>query len=549
MPGDGESSGRWWEGAALYHVYVRSWQDTDGDGYGDLAGVRRRLDHLAWLGVDGLWLSPTMPSPDEDWGYDVADYFGVHPELGTLDDLDRLVAEAAERGIRVLLDLVPNHTSALHPWFVEARVSRAARRRDWYVWADPGPGGGPPNNWLAATGESAWTFDEGSGQCYLHNFLPGQPDLNWWNGEVHAELDRVLRFWFGRGIAGFRIDVAHSLYHDRLLRDDSPAPRGPETPLGLAHDRSMNQPEVHDVYRAWRKLAEEHRPARVLLGETWVFDAGRMASFYGDDDELQLAFNFPFLFAPFRAEALSSVVAETLAAIPDGGCPVWVGSNHDVSRFPTRWAGGDPARTLAALVLLCTLPGTCVLYYGDELGLPDVPVPPGEQRDPMSWRASDGRFNRDRARTPMPWEPAPLYGFAPEGVRPWLPVGDRDGMTVAEQRDDPGSALGLTRSLLALRRRWLAGGVASYERLPSGPDQWVYRSGPLVVAANLSGDDARVDVPAGEVVLSSAGNPAGGAGVGRGPPLVRRPADAPLVLRPFEAVVVQPSQRGVAPRR
>ncbi|MDA8285231.1 MAG: alpha-amylase family glycosyl hydrolase [Actinomycetota bacterium] len=540
--GEGSAAGeRWWEGAALYQVYVRSWQDSDGDGYGDLAGVRRRLDHLSWLGIDGLWLSPTMPSPDEDWGYDVADYYGVHPELGTLEELDRLVAEAAQRGIRVLLDLVPNHTSSLHPWFVEARSSREAPHRDWYVWADPGPDGGPPNNWRSAAGGSAWTLDEGSGQYYLHNFLPGQPDLNWWNEEVHAELGRVLRYWFDRGVAGFRIDVAHSLYKDRQLRDDSPAPKGPAAPFGLAADRSMNQPEAHEVYRAWRKLAGEYRPARLLLGETWVFDAQRLASFYGDDDELHLAFNFPFVFAPFRAAELSSIVASTLAALPPGACPVWVGSNHDVSRLPTRWGAGDPARARTALVLLCTLPGTVVLYYGDELGLTDVPVPPDEQRDPMSWRAPDDRFNRDRARTPMPWEPGPLYGFAPRETRPWLPAGDRDGLTVAEQREDPASTLSLTRALLDLRRQRLtghtAGDVAGYEQLPSGRDQWVYRSGPLVVAANLAADEVQIDVPAGEVIISSAvGVQGGGVRVGR------RPADPALVLGPFEAVVIQPHE-------
>ena len=217
------SAARWWHGATLYQVYVRSWLDTNGDGYGDLPGVMAKLDYLAWLGVDGIWLSPTMPSPDDDWGYDVSDYLGVHPELGTLDDLDRLVAEADQRNMKVLLDLVPNHTSTAHPWFVEAISGRDSAHRSYYVWADPAPGGGPPTNWLDATGHSAWAFDEASGQYYLHNFLASQADLNWWEPAVHEEFREILRFWFDRGIAGFRIDVAQGLYKDAELRDDPPS--------------------------------------------------------------------------------------------------------------------------------------------------------------------------------------------------------------------------------------------------------------------------------------------------------------------------------------
>jgi alpha-glucosidase len=520
---------RWWEGGALYELYIRSWQDTDGDGFGDLAGVRRRLDYLAWLGVDGVWLSPVTASPDADWGYDVADYRAVHPQLGSMDELDRLVAEAGERGIKILLDLVPNHTSDVHPWFAESRSGGDARRRDWYVWADPAPGGGPPNNWLDATGASAWTLDESSGQYYLHNFLANQPDLNWWNDEVHAEFEEILRFWFDRGIAGFRIDVAHSLYHDRQLGDDPPAPVGPGARFGLAPEHSMNRPETHQIYRAWRKVADGYQPTRALLGETWVLDVERMARFYGDDDELHLAFNFVFLFADLDAGALSTVVEDTLDSLPPAGCPVWVASNHDVSRFPTRWAAGDPARTRLALTLLCTLPGTTVLYNGDELGLPDVEVPPDQQRDRMTWKAAGDRFNRDRARTPMPWAPGPNLGFTDEGVTPWLPLGDRSGLSVAEQRDDPGSTLWLTRDLLRLRRDAYGGEVALYQKLPAGDRQWVYRCGPLVVAANLSAEPAVVDLPPGPVVLSSTG--------GSSPRPARR-GDR-VALQPWEALVVR----------
>ena len=263
---------RWWHGATLYQIYVRSWQDTNDDGYGDLNGVTAHLDYLSWLGVDGIWLSPTMPSPDDDWGYDVSDYMGVHPELGTLADLDRLVAEAGLRDLRVLLDLVPNHTSSAHPWFVEAVSDPGSPHREFYVWADPAADGGPPNNWLAATGASAWTLDEASGQYYLHNFLPSQPDLNWWNPSVHQAFGDILRFWFDRGVAGFRIDVAQGLYKDAQLRDDPPSPEGEVVRgrFGLAQVYSANRPESHGVFRDWRKIAESYPVPRLLLGETWV---------------------------------------------------------------------------------------------------------------------------------------------------------------------------------------------------------------------------------------------------------------------------------------
>lgn len=524
-------SGRWWEGGTLYQVYVRSWLDTDADGFGDLAGVRRRLDHLVRLGVDGIWLSPTMPSPDTDWGYDVSDYVGVHPDLGSDEELRGLLADAAGQGIRVLLDLVPNHTSDQHPWFLDARRSRASAHRDWYVWADPAPGGGVPNNWLDATGAPAWTMDEATGQYYLHNFLPTQPDLNWWNPEVQAEFQGVLRHWFDRGVAGVRIDVAHALFHDRSLRDDPPTAVGPASRFGLAQVHSMNQPEVHQVYREWRALADEYDPPRLLLGETWVLEADRLASFYGQDDELNLGFNFPFVFAPLDAGSMAEVVAATVKALPVGSCPVWAGSNHDVSRFPSRWANDHEERARLALVLVCTLPGTSVLYYGDELGLTDVPVGLDAQRDAMS-RAPSG-FTRDWARTPMPWTTERHAGFCPPTVEPWLPVGDRRGKTVAEEEADEASVLGLARRLLALRRRAFGGTVGQYEELAASGSLWAYRSGPLVVAANMG--DAEVALPTAlpgaAVAVSSR----------RG----RSGAQAPgLVLAPWEAVVIETNNKG-----
>ncbi|HTZ94154.1 MAG TPA: alpha-amylase family glycosyl hydrolase [Streptosporangiaceae bacterium] len=491
----------WWHGAVLYQLYVRSWRDSNGDGYGDLGGIIEQLDHLAWLGVDGVWLSPTMPSPDQDWGYDVSDYTAVHPELGTLGDLDALVTAAAERGIRVLLDLVPNHTSSAHPWFLDAVSARDAEHRDYYVWADPARSGGPPNNWLDATGQPAWHWDAGTSQYYLHNFLPGQPDLNWWLPSVHAEFREILRFWFDHGIAGFRIDVAHGLYKDAELRDNPPLPPGSGTMdgrFGLRPVYNANRPETHSVYRDWRKIAESYSPPRLLLGETWVGDLDRLASYYGDDDELQLAFNFPAAFADFSEPGLATVVTDTLAALPPDACPVWTGSNHDIGRFPSRWCGGDERKTRLALLVLATLPGAVVLYYGDEIGMTDVDVPARLQRDLMTLGGENPQGNRDRARTPMRWDSSAGGGFS--AAQPWLPIGPA-AVNVADQVSDPGSVLWLCRRLLALRRAELAGSPACLERLPAPAGVFAYRTGQLQVVANLTADPVPIPEDFGELVL------------------------------------------------
>ncbi len=370
--------GEWWEGAVCYQIYPRSFADSDGDGIGDLAGITAHLDHLEWLGIDAIWLSPTFPSPNADWGYDVADYFGVHPDLGTSADLDELIAAARTRGIRILLDLVPNHTSIEHPWFVDSRSSRDAEHRDWYVWADPAADGGPPNNWVSSFMGKAWTLDEATGQMYLTNFLPEQADLNWWNDDVRDAFDAILRFWFDRGVAGFRIDVAHMIVKDRDLRDNPPASADDPLLAQLRGQRAVynsNRPEVHDVHRHWRRIADEYDPPRLLVGETFVDSVEELIPFYGEGDELGLAFNIPFLQAPFDASTLRALVETTESLVPDGCAPVWTGSNHDVSRLPTRWAAGNDAATRCALMMLLTLRGTAFLYYGDELGMPDTDVP------------------------------------------------------------------------------------------------------------------------------------------------------------------------------
>ena len=393
---------------------------------------------------------------------------------------------------------------------------------------------------------AAWQWHD-SGQYYLHNFLPGQPDLNWWEPAVHQEFARILEFWFERGVAGFRVDVANGLYKDAELRDNPPLGSGNplEGAWGLRFVYNNNRPETHGVYRDWRKIAESYSPERLLLGETWVPDAQQLAAYYGDNDELQLGFNFPFAFAspmltPEGPARLAAIVEQTLAALPPGACPVWMGSNHDLGRFPSRWCDGDERKVRLALLVLATLPGTSVLYYGDEIGMTDVDVPVALRRDHATLDV-EGGADRDRARTPMPWDDSPGGGFTGPGVTPWLPLAEHPDRvllalspgapvppetpadrTVAGQRDDPGSVLSLCRRLLALRRAELGRGLADFENLGVAEGVWAYRTGPLVVAANLTDQPADMPDAVGEVLLTTCGAEAAGG------------------LRPWEGVIAKP---------
>ena len=448
----------WWERGVIYQVYVRSYADANGDGVGDLQGVISRLDYLEWLGVHALWLSPTFPSPNRDWGYDVADYYGVHPELGRLADLEALLVEAGRRDIRVLLDLVPNHTSDAHPWF------RDPSKHDWYVWRDPKPDGSLPNNWRAAFGGSAWTFDD------------------------------VLRFWFERGVAGFRIDVAHALVKDRKLRDNPPA-RSNDSPtwrrIGQRPKYNTGQPEVIEVHRRWRRVAQDYEPERLLLGETYVLGLDKLISYYAALDGLHLCMNFVFVHSLFVADALAAVVAETERRLPPGATPVWHASSHDQPRFATRWCGGDEAAIRCALVALLSLRGAAILYQGDEIGLEAVAVPAERELDMVG---------RDSYRTPMVWRDIDGAGFTAAGVKPWLPIGTRV-RNVATQRDDPQSILTLTRDLITLRRhRGLLTGA--YEPVVAPDGVWAFRrEGGAYIALNLGDAAARLDGPEGAIVL------------------------------------------------
>jgi alpha-glucosidase len=480
--------------------------DSNGDGVGDLPGITARLDHLQWLGIECIWMSPTFPSPNEDWGYDVADYYDVHPELGTLADMDALIAAANDRGIRVVLDLVPNHTSAAHPWFVEARSSRDAKHRDWYVWADGKPGGEPPNNWTSSFMGPAWEYDAHTEQWYLHNFLTGQPDLNWWNPAVPREFEQIFRFWFDRDVAGFRIDVAHMIYKDAQLRDNPPPTESDfllDQLRGQVTKYNANLPEVHELYQQWRRLADSYDESKMLVGETFVGDIDEVVKYYGNDDELSLAFNVPFLTAPFEVERLRDLAERTESLLPPSCTPVWTGSNHDMSRLPTRWAEGDAARTRCALLMLLTLRGTVFLYYGDEIGMPDTDIPPERLLDPVSINLQ-GVLNRDAARTPMHWDDTDGAGFTTAEAEPWLPFGDVSSYNVAAQRDDPSSTLHFVRDLLTLRHELpdLRAGAYSPHAAPAGA--WAWRRGDHVLAAfNAGPETATIDGVQGAIAIGT----------------------------------------------
>lgn len=458
----------WWQRGVIYQIYPRSFQDSNGDGIGDLTGITSRLDYLKDLGVDALWLSPIFPSPMADFGYDVSDYANIDPRFGTMADFDALVAAAHARGLRVLLDYVPNHTSNQHPWFVESRTSRTNPRRDWYVWRDPGPRGGPPNNWVAVFGGSAWTLDSATGQYYYHAFLKEQPDLNWRNPDVQKTMFDVIRFWLGRGVDGFRVDTIWLLLEDDQLRDNPVNPNFRPDMLpafALTWTHTADQPDTHALVRRMRQVFDEF-PNRVLVAEL-LGSLGRLVSYYGAScDETHLPFNFQLFDATWEATRLADLIAKYEAALPACAWPDWVVGNHDQHRVVTR-LGPDLGRV--ATMLLLTLRGTPTIYYGDELGLPDAVVPLTRAQDPLEKQQPGHGLGRDPERSPMPWDTSASAGFT--SGRPWLPlVNDWRTLNVAAAMNDPDSLLALHRRLLALRRATPALAVGSYAGLPSpGP--------------------------------------------------------------------------------
>ena len=474
----------WWKGAVFYQIYPRSFLDTDGDGVGDLEGIRRKLPYLADLGVDALWLSPIFTSPMADFGYDVADFCDVDPLFGDLADFNRMLAEAHDLGIRVIIDFVPNHTSDQHPWFVDARSSRDSRHRDWYVWRDGTPDQ-PPNAWPAAfKPEPAWTWDEHTAQWYLHLFLAEQPDLDWSNPEVVEAMHGVLRFWLDRGVDGFRIDVVHLL--GKEITDSSyPEP----------------SPRTHELMRGLRRLLDTYPGDRMLVGEVFIMSTKKVVEFYGQDDELHLAFNFPPLFAPWDPAKWRKRIDRVVEEFdPRQAWPTWVLSNHDNPRHRTRY--GSAARARAACLLLLGVRGTPFLYAGEELGLEDATIPPAAVVDPGG---------RDGCRAPIPWEAGPAHGWATE--KTWLPWPPGD--SAAAQAVDTWSSLNLYRRALAVRRSSpaLAGGTFEWMPSPAEVLLWRRQSGDdtVVVAVNMGDDAADLSPLAGaySVEVASDGTDAG----------------------------------------
>jgi alpha-glucosidase len=447
----------WWRGAVVYQIYPRSFLDTNGDGVGDLRGILAKLDDLVWLGVDGVWISPFFPSPMRDFGYDVADYCGVDPVFGSLADFDALVEAAHQRDLKVLIDWVPAHTSSEHPWFVEARSSRASSRRDWYVWRDAGASGGPPNNWQAAfKNRPAWTWDEGSRQYYLHSFLPEQPDLNWSHPDVRAAMHDTLRFWLDRGVDGFRADVINNIGKAEALEDVE------EHLTKLPRIFLNTDMATHEHLRQIRSLLDSYSGERAMVGEVALLSTEQVVAYYGRGDELHMCFNFPPIFAEWKSEAWRGQI-ETVARThdPQDAWPTWVLSNHDQKRHRTRY--GSEARARAAAVLLLTLRGTPFLYMGEELGLEDAVIPPEREVDPAG---------RDGCRAPIPWTAVADGGWDSEPWLPWPP--DHEGRSRERMRGDEGSILHLYRRLLAARRGSPALKLGALKLLDSPEDTLAY---------------------------------------------------------------------------
>lgn len=472
----------WWRHGIFYQVYPRSFQDTDGDGVGDIRGIIERLPYLTRLGVDAVWLSPIFPSPMADFGYDISHYTGIDPLFGTMEDFDELVAASHEAGLKLILDLVPNHTSEQHPWFIESKSSRENAMRDWYIWRDPAPDGGPPNNWLSEFGGSAWTFDEASGQYYYHAFLAQQPDLNWRNPEVREAIYDVMRFWLGKGVDGFRVDVIWHLIKDADFRDNPPNPHylaGRPPHEKILTQYSTDQPEVHAVITEMRRVTEEFDD-RVLIGEIYL-PLHRLVAYYGNDLRgAQMPFNFALLSTLWSARSVETIIADYEKALPPGAWPNWVLGNHDRPRIASRVG---PAQAGVAAMLLLTLRGTPTLYYGDEIGMRQLTIAPDQVRDPFEKNVPGIGVGRDGCRTPMQWSADRNAGFST--AEPWLPLAhDFARENVASLEADRASILNVYKALIALRRK--------LPQLVSGSNEPVAAQGDILLFRRRSADGLAV---------------------------------------------------------
>ncbi len=534
--GQDPGAGAWWRDAVIYQVYIRSFADGNGDGVGDLLGVRTRLPYLRALGVDALWITPFYASPMADGGYDVADYCAVDPLFGTLGDFDALIAEAHEHGLRVIVDLVPNHSSDRHRWFAEALAAGpGGAARDRYVFR-PGKGEGgqlPPNDWESVFGGPAWTRvierDGTPGDWYLHLFDPAQPDLNWREPWVREQFEQILAFWLDRGVDGFRVDVAHGMIKDFALGDVGYPNQ--ITMLGSAVLPYFDQDEVHEIHRSWRRVLDAYPGGRIAVAEAWAPSLERLAA-YVRPDELHQAFNFHFLSTPWEAGALRAVIDQSLRTAGLVGAPsTWVLSNHDVQRHVTRYGGGESGlrRARAAALLMLALPGSAYVYQGEELGLEEVLDLPAEVlQDPQRFRSADGVSGRDGCRVPLPWSgAAPPFNFTPLNIADgWLPAPARwAALTVESQWQDPDSMLALYRAALRLRREHPALGDGTARWAESAPGTLVFSREPgFVCTVNTAGEPVRLPLP-GTVLLAS------------GPVGQEQGADGPLAVLPPDTAV------------
>ncbi len=490
---------KWWQHAVIYQIYPRSFQDSNGDGIGDLNGIRARLDYLVGLGVDALWISPIYPSPMADFGYDVADYCGVDGRFGTMDDFDGLLEEVHRRGLRMILDFVPNHTSDQHPWFLESRSSRNNPKRDWYIWRDQ------PNNWLSQFGGSSWEFDEKTQQYYLHSFLKEQPDLNWRNRDVKEAMFDALRFWLDKGVDGFRVDVMWLMIKDDQFRDNPPNPGyrpGDKMSHRLLSVYDADRPENHALVAEMRCVLGAYGD-RVLIGEIYL-PVQRLMSYYGKDGNgANLPFNFQLLQCAWSAKAVAQAIEEYNGALPAGAWANWVLGNHDQPRIASR-VGAQQARVAA--MLLMTLPGTLTIYYGEELGMHNVPIPPDEVQDPAEKNEPGIGQGRDPERTPMPWDGSEKAGFTTG--EPWLPLGEEHAaVNVATLEHDAEGMLELYRMLIALRKKHsvLVSGKLSDVAAEGAVLRYMRSSDTerMQVVLNMSHDAVRAEVARGVVVIGT----------------------------------------------